>query len=241
MAGKTAVVTGSGRGLGKRIAWSIAEDGAQVIINYLKNRNEAEKTVGDMRAAGLLCHLVQADMRRESDVRRLLGKAVNTTGRIDILINAVGDFAEKPLLETDVLLWRQMLDSNLVSAFLACKAVVPIMQKQKWGRIVNIGLASAASIHAYRDITPYAVAKTGVLILTQSLARQLAEDGITVNCVSPGVMRDGSLPPTISEEEIPMQRWGTADDLMAAIRFLIGEEAGYVSGSNILVSGAWGV
>lgn len=239
--GKTALITGSGRGLGSHVALALAQDGLRVVINYRTNRSAAEKTAERIHAQGAECLLVQADVRRPQEVERLVSDIQQQTGRIDILIHAVGDFAQKPLLQTDHKLWCEMLESNLTSAFLMCRAVVPIMQKHKWGRIITIGLSSAAVIRAYREITPYAIAKTGLLILTQSLAHELAAEGITANCISLGHMRDGSTAPTIDENTVPMQRLGTAEDLMAAIRFLISEQAAYTSGSNILVSGAWGL
>lgn len=217
--GKTALITGSGRGLGRHIAMALARDGVQVAINYLQNHKAAEQTARSILEISPTCLTIRADLRDENQVLSLIDQVEQKTGRLDILINTVGEFAQRPLLQTEIDLWRNMLESNLTSAFLASKAAIPVMKKNSWGRIINIGLASASSVRAYEQITPYAIAKTGLLILTHSLARQVAEFGITVNCVSPGHMRDGSQQSDIDEQDLPMRRLGTASDLLAAIRF----------------------
>jgi len=241
--GKVALVTGSSRGLGKGIVSALADKGINVIVNYSSSIKEARKTVEQIRARDLSAVAIQGDVSEWEQAKGLIADAVNEWGRIDFLINNVGDFIYKESNEISVNEWNNMINSNLNSSFYCCKAVLPLMRRQKYGRIVNIGLANAG-VKAYKNVLPYAIAKTGVHILTKSLAVSEAEYGITVNVVAPGLMDNESM----SNEEIyeqsrivPMQRVGTADDLAGAVLYLLSEEAKYVTGTEIIVSGGWGL
>ena len=241
--GRVALVTGGSRGLGKGIVSALAEKGIHVIINYSRNKKDARETVEQIRARDLSAVAIQGDVSKWEQAKGLITNAVNEWGRIDYLINNVGDFIHKAIENISVNDWNNMINSNLNSSFYCCKAVLPFMRKQNFGRIVNIGLANAG-IKAYKNVVPYAIAKTGVHILTKSLAVSEAEHGITINVVAPGLMDNGSL----SKEEIyeqshivPMQRVGTADDLAGAVLYLLSDEAKYVTGTEIIVSGGWGL
>jgi len=242
--GRVALVTGSSRGLGRHLALALAGQGADVFIHGRRNSPAAEQAVAEVRAKGVRSRLVTGDVRQWHQVRELMSTVVAEYGRLDILINNVGDFLFKPLLRLTVEEWRDMIDSNLHSAFYGCKAALPTMLQQGWGRIINVGVANADRIHAYAGAAAYAIAKSGVQILTRSLAVEVAAQGVTVNMVSPGLMDDSSLNDEARERQIhavPMQRLGVATDLVGAVLFLVSEEAEYITGANITVSGGWGL
>lgn len=242
--GKTALITGGSRGLGKDVAFFLGRLGANVVVNYLQDKDAAEKVVARIKGTGADAESIQADVREWEQVEKLVSRIIARFGSIDILINNVGDFITSPLLKMDINDWHYMLDSNLHSAFYCSKAVIPFMQKRKFGRIVNIALANANRIHAYKTVAAYAISKTGVLILTKSLAVEVAPFGITINAVSPGLMDNGSVLQNQIDEmipQIPLGRAGTANDIAGAIGYLLSDEASYVTGTEILVSGGWGL
>jgi NAD(P)-dependent dehydrogenase (short-subunit alcohol dehydrogenase family) len=242
--GQVAMVTGSSRGLGRHLALALAGHGADVIINYHREHLAAEEVVDLAQKQGVRAMALQADVRDWSQMQRLAAAALKRMGRLDILVNNVGDFLQKSLLEMDVIEWQEMIASNLHSAFFGCRAVLPAMRHQGYGRIINIGLANANRIHAYATVAAYAIAKTGVQILTRSLAQETALYGITVNMVSPGLMESDL---TSMEEKrqqinaVPMRRLGVASDLVGAVLYLLSEQAEYVTGADITVSGGWGL
>jgi 3-oxoacyl-[acyl-carrier protein] reductase len=156
----------------------------------------------------------------------------------DILINNFGPILVthwEKLYPED---WDLMFHGNLGSAYSCLKAVLPGMRKRKWGRIINMGFSRVEQLVAYRDILPYAVAKTGLLILTRSAAASVISEGITVNMVSPGLMEGGILP---KDQNIPAGRLGRFEDVYHAVQFLVSEQAQYITGANLIVSGGWKV
>jgi 3-oxoacyl-[acyl-carrier protein] reductase len=159
-------------------------------------------------------------------------------GRIDALINCVGSYHRVSLMQESVEGWHAMFDNNLHPVFYLCRAVAPGMIRRKWGRIVNFSMVNADQQAGQPYITAHYIAKSGVIILTRSLAKILAPHGITANCVSPGFIETGSVR---SFPEIPAGYVGTPDDVVGAVLYLLTEEARYVNGTNIHVSGAWGV
>lgn len=241
---KNALITGSARGLGRDIALSLAGCGANVVIHYYKSRDRAEGLVHQIRNLGRQAFSFSADLTKFGQVNNLFQKVQQRYGSVDILINNVGNFLQKSLDQTSIQEWHDILESNLNSTFYCCKAALPLMRRQQYGRIINIALANADRIQAFKNITPYAIAKTGVLILTRSLAVEEAKNNITVNAVSPGLYDNGSL--TKSEilahsRHVPQGRVGRAHDLIGAIHYLLSDEAEYVTGANIIVSGGWGL
>jgi len=243
LAGKNALVTGASRGLGKGIALALADKGVNIVVNYRQHQKAAEDTVGEILGKGRRAMAQCADVREWPQVRTMVTNIINEWGRIDFLINNVGDFIYKEFDKLDVKDWYAMLDSNLNSCFYCCKAVLPFMRKQNFGRIINIGLGNAG-MHAFIHVLPYAIAKTGVHILSKSLALNEAAHGITVNVVAPGLMNNGSLDDEQVRQQsrmVPMNRPGTADDLAGAVLYLLSDAAGYVTGTEILVSGGWGL
>jgi len=244
LSGRTALVTGGTRGIGFGIASALAKAGARVVLNYLQDQDRAQRAVERLRASGAQVRAIRADVRSAREVRKLISGARRQLGGPNILVNNVGSFIQKPLQELAVSEWREMIRSNLDSVFLCCREVLPLMRRDKNGRIVNIALANADRVHAYRETAAYSIAKTGVLILTRSLAQEQAAHGITVNAVSPGLVKSGSTSgkDTAAEESrIPMGRIGAPDDVAGAVLFLVGDRADYITGANITVSGGWGL
>ncbi len=244
MKSRVIVITGGHSGLGKAMTIDLAGQGADLIILYRKNHSAAKeiKKIGKEQQGSI--QTLQTDVTDYKKVLASFDEIMKKHPRIDALINCVGDFINLPLDQTGVDDWHRMLNSNLNSVFYCCKSVLPTMRKQKHGRIINLGVANADRIQAYSNVVPYAIAKTGVLILTKSLAQEQARYGITVNAISPGLFDNEK----ISDHEIieqgkkiPIGKVGTGKDLLGALNFLLSDEAEYVTGCNIVVSGGWGL
>lgn len=244
LAGKVALVTGSARGIGRYTAQALAQRGASVVINYRASKAAAEALLDEInqqvgRKAGII---LQGDVTNPVQVDQLVGAIIEHYGRLDILVNNVGDFLIKPITDLQIEEWQTIIASNLHSVFYLCRAVLPLMQKERWGRIINMGMAGADMIQSSPHITPYMIAKTGVLILTKTLGAVAAPYGITVNAISPGVIDNDQLDETTRQEmpqRIPAGKIGTPQDITAAILFLISDAASYITGSNLIVSGGW--
>jgi 3-oxoacyl-[acyl-carrier protein] reductase len=165
-------------------------------------------------------------------------------GRIDALINGAGPYHRVSLLQETNDGWHSMFDNNLHPVFYLSQAVIPMMRERKWGRIVCFSMANAEQLIAQPQLTAHYITKVGLLALTRSFAKLVAADGITVNCVAPGFIDSGSAPEGELEKVvkfIPAGYVGSVDDAAAAVRFLLSDEARYVNGANIQLSGAWGV
>lgn len=235
---KIALVTGSSRGLGKNTALCLAGTVAGVIVHYRSDRKAAARVVKEIEAKGKLSACFAADLTKEEQALSLVRKAEEKFGRIDILVNNFGPMLVKHWEKLDSEDWDCMFYSNLGSAYFCLRAVLPGMRKRRWGRIINLGFSRVEQLVAYRDILPYAVAKTGLLILTRSVAVSVASEGITVNMVSPGLMEGGILP---KDRNIPAGRLGRFEDVSHAVQFLISGKAQYINGANLVVSGGWKV
>ena len=238
------LVTGSSRGVGRGIALALAQYGLNVAINFLKNEKAAAGVVADIIKLGRKSIAVQADVGDINSAKKLIAQVEQQFGRLDVLVNNVGEFIMKPLAETTVQDWQTMMDSNLNSTFYCCKFALEGMRQRGYGRIVNIALANASHVQAYKQVAAYAIAKTGVLILTKSLAVEEASHGITVNAVSPGFIDNGSLATEVKSDmknQVPMGFLGSPQDIANAVLYLISEKAKYVTGTEIVVSGGWGL
>jgi 3-oxoacyl-[acyl-carrier protein] reductase len=233
---KIALVTGSSRGMGRNIALRLSDHVAGVVIHYRRDRDAAMSVVEEIRAKGKLSVCIRADLTKEKEAQLLVLRSGERIAAIDILVNNYGPILVKPweMLEPED--WDHMFQSNLESAFYCIKAVLAGMRKKRWGRIINLGFSRVEQLVAYQRIVPYAIAKTGLLILTRSVAASTAADGITVNMVSPGLMEGGALP---KDKNIPKGRFGRFEDVSNAVLFLASEQSSYITGANIIVSGGW--
>ena len=240
-----ALITGSSRGIGRAITLALAQTGYNIAINYLKNEDAAIKVQKEVSHFGIKSRIFQADVRKADSVEQLISSVEREFGGLEILINNVGDFIQKSLSDLSVVEWNNMLASNLSSVFYCCKSVLEGMKQRNFGRIINIALAGVSHIQAYQKITAYAIAKTGVLILTKSLAIETAKYGITVNAISPGHIKKEDVADNLIQnrylEQIPAGHLGSAEDVANAVLYLVGDKAKYVTGTNIIVSGGWGI
>lgn len=241
---RVAVITGGARGIGRAIALHLAASGWSVAICYRTSEREAEETVEAIKKAGTRGLAVQADVSDPEAALRLVREVEKTWGRIDALINCAGPYHRVPLLEETLEGWHAMFSNNLHPVFYLSRLVAPGMIERKWGRIITFSMANADQLVAQPQVTAHYIAKAGVLILTRTLARVLAPHGITVNAISPGFIASGSAPAeelAAMEKRIPAGHVGTVDDAVAAVNFLLSDEAAYVNGANIHLSGAWGI
>jgi 3-oxoacyl-[acyl-carrier protein] reductase len=242
LSGQVAVVTGASRGIGRVIARRLARDGAAVAVNYLGDGASAASIVEEIQGLGRDALAVQADLREPAGAEQLLRQVEAVLGSPSAIVNNVGEFRLGAVHETSPQTWRRVLDSNLSSAYYVCHAALDGMRAAGGGAIINIGLSPTTLIRGAPNLSAYAVAKTGIGVLTKSLAIEEAPHGIRVNCVSPGLIDNGHLP--ASQERwmaarVPMGRLGTADEVAAAVSFLLSDEASYISGANLEVGGAW--
>lgn len=236
MKDKIALVTGSSRGIGRDVALRLADIASGVAVHYKNDRKKALEVVGRIKQKGKSSWAFRADLTKEKEASRLVKNVEEKFGRIDILINNFGPILVKHWEELTAKDWSYILSSNLESAFFCLKAALAGMRKREWGKIINIGYSRAEQLVAFRTILPYAIAKTGLLILTRSVAASVASSGITVNMVSPGLIEGGILP---SDKHVPKGRLGQVKDISEAVLFLVSEEADFITGTNLIVAGGW--
>jgi len=239
-----AVITGGARGIGRAIALDLAAHKWRVAICYRTSEQEATETARDITARGGEPLAVRCDVSDPVAAKKLIQQVEQTWARIDALINCAGPYHRLNLLDETPAGWNEMFDHNLHPVFYLAHAAAPGMKARKHGRIVNFSMANADQMIAQPEVTAHYIAKAGVLILTKTLAKILAPHGITVNAVSPGFIDSGSAP---AEElagmakKIPAGYVGEVKDTVAAVKFLLSDEARYVTGTNIHVSGGWGI
>jgi 3-oxoacyl-[acyl-carrier protein] reductase len=244
MSERVALITGGARGIGRGIALDLASRHWKIAICYRTSEADAQKTALAITERGGQALAVRCDVSDPVAAKHLATQVEQTWGRIDVLINGAGPYHRINLFDETVEGWNEMFDGNLHPIFYLAQAVAPGMKARKSGRIINFSMANADQLLSQPDVTAHYIAKAGVLILTRTLAKLLAPHGITVNAVSPGFIDSGSAPPEElagMTKRIPAGYIGTVDDTVAAVRYLLSEEARYVNGANIQISGAWGI
>ncbi len=241
--GRAALVTGGSRRVGKAIALALAGAGADVAITYRTRERDAHSVTAEIERLGRRGLAVRADLTRPGDCRRAVSAAARRFGRLDILVNNVGEWVVKPVADTSLAEWREVLDSNLTATYLCSQAAVPHMRENRWGRIISLGAAGAYRAHGSARMASFYAAKAGVVAFSKALAREVGRDGITVNVVSPGVIQDPELTVAAArrhkDSETAVGRPGTGADIAAAVLFLASEEAGFVTGDVLGVTGGW--
>ena len=244
MTDKVALITGGARGIGRAIALSLAGQGWSVAICYRTSRQQAEDTAAALTAQGVRAMAEQCDVSDPAAAAALVQKVEAAWGGIDALINGAGPYHRINLLEESVEGWHEMFDNNLHPVFYLSRAVAPGMKQRGWGRIVNFSMANADQLVGQPHVTAHYISKAGVLVLTRSLARLLAPHGITVNAISPGFIDSGSAPAAELAgmvKNIPAGYVGSVEDAVAAVNFLLSDQARYLNGANLHLSGGWGI
>src|ERR1700733_1647123 len=235
--GRTALVTGGSRGIGSAIALSLANAGADVVVNFLTHAAEAQAVESKILQLGRRCVCIQSDVSVASEVERLAAEAQKSMGAIDVLVNNAGIARQQPLEQITERDWDELIDVNLKSCFLVTQAFVPAMRARKWGRIINIS-SVAAQIGGV--VGPhYAASKAGMLGLTHYYARYLAAEGITVNAIAPALIETEMTRTNVkaSTSNIPMARFGSVEEV-SDIALLLATN-GYITGQTINANGGW--
>lgn len=231
----TALVTGSAKGIGAAMAVHLAERDVTVAIHYRGSRDAAEEVLHVCQQTAPDSILLHADLTDADEAAAMCDEAWDALGGIDLLVNNVGNYLRKDVLDLTPEEWRDQIESNLYSAFYTSRVVIPRMMARGYGRVVNIGYAGGQQAFYNKLTVPYHIAKTGVHILTRSMGAVAARKGVTVNCIGMGVIENSIRKP----KDIPAGRVGLFADVVNALDFFISPDSAYINGTQIDVSGAW--
>ncbi len=240
--GRVVLVTGSARGLGASIARAAGAQKARVVVNCRSDVKSAEALAAAVQKAGGEAVAVRADVSSFAEARTLVEQAIAKWGRIDVLVNTVGGFTWNPLVEVAPVEWRRVVGTNLDSVYNMCHLVVPHMRERRFGRIVNFAAVGAAATQGEPQMAAYSAAKAGVVALSRALALEEARCGITVNVVSPGLLKDeggakAAAAPDALGERVPVGRAGRAEDVVRAVLFFVSPAAEFLTGQVVEVAG----
>lgn len=244
LSGRTAVITGASKGLGKAMALALGGAGAKLAL-VSRNKEQLHAVAAEARKLGAEAEVFVADVTGEAQVKQLERDVTAKFGKVQILINNAGINIRKPSVEFTLDDWRAVMDTNLTSVFLMCRSFVPPMKGQGYGRILN--LTSIMSHVAIAGRTAYAASKSGLLGFTKALALELVSDKITVNGISPGPFATELNKPILENPEanaqflskIPLGRWGRVEEVGQLALYLCSEDAGFITGTDILIDGGW--
>jgi len=241
LSSKVALVTGSGRGIGRAIALRLADLGADIIINDIEGSTGAPEVVEQVKSKGRQAVFIPADISVANDVSKLIEKAIEAFSKIDILVNNAGITRDKFIIRMSDDDWDQVMSINLKGAFLCTREALKHMIRQRWGRIISI--ASIVGLMGNGGQANYSASKAGIIALTKSTAKEAAARGITANAIAPGFI-DTEMTSQLKaevkeayEKQIPVGHYGTPEDIAYAVSFLASEEAGYITGQVLSVNG----
>jgi len=239
--GRVAIVTGGGRGIGRALAVRLANEGANVAITYRSNEAAAEEAAEEVRAAGAQCEIFQGDVATPEDVAALFEGVGEALGRVEILVNNAGLTRDNLMMRMKESEFDEVLRTNLKGTYLCTRAALRPMIRARWGRIVNI--SSVVGLVGNVGQANYAASKAGIIGFTKSVAREVAQRGITANVVAPGYVETEltqSLTDDIKDQiksQVPAGRFAEAEEVAGVVAFLVGEDAGYVTGQTLAVDG----
>jgi 3-oxoacyl-[acyl-carrier protein] reductase len=239
--GRVAVVTGGGRGIGRAVAVRLAGEGANVAITYRSNDASAEEVAEKVRAAGALCEIFKGDVASPEDVDALFKGVGEALGQVEILVNNAGLTRDNLMMRMKEREFDEVLRTNLKGTYLCTRAALRPMLRARWGRIVNV--SSVVGLVGNAGQANYAASKAGIIGFTKSVAREVAQRGITANVVAPGYV-ETELTRNLTEEvknqirgQVPAGRFAEAEEVAEVVAFLAGEGAGYVTGQTVAVDG----
>jgi 3-oxoacyl-[acyl-carrier protein] reductase len=239
--GRVAVVTGGGRGIGRAVAVRLANEGANVAITYRSNDASAEEVAEEVRAAGALCEIFKGDVASLEDVDALFKGVGEALGQVEILVNNAGLTRDNLMMRMKEREFDEVLRTNLKGTYLCTRAALRPMLRARWGRIVNV--SSVVGLVGNAGQANYAASKAGIIGFTKSVAREVAQRGITANVVAPGYV-ETELTRNLTEEvknqirgQVPAGRFAEAEEVAEVVAFLAGEGAGYVTGQTVAVDG----
>jgi 3-oxoacyl-[acyl-carrier protein] reductase len=241
LAGQVALVTGGGRGLGRGIAEGFGAEGANVVVNYMKDSASAEAVVAKIKAAGADAIAVQADVGDEKSVRGMIDACIKKFGRLDILVNNAGHLNSSPLSEMSVAMWDEMIRIHLRGMFLCTRFSILHMLKQKSGRIIN--MTGTFGVSGGADFTHMSAAKAGMIGFTRALAREVGKQGIHVNAIAPAIIRTdlyNFMPDSVRDEIVgayPLGRVGEVEDIVATALFLATKDGDFFTGQTLCPAG----
>ncbi|HVD34489.1 MAG TPA: 3-oxoacyl-[acyl-carrier-protein] reductase [Rubrobacter sp.] len=239
--GRVALVTGGGRGIGRAVAVRLANEGANVAISYRSNDTAAEEVAEEVRTVGALCEIFKGDVASPEDVDALFKGVGEALGRVEILVNNAGLTRDNLMMRMKESEFDEVLRTNLKGTYLCTRAALRSMIRARWGRIVNV--SSVVGLVGNAGQANYAASKAGIIGFTKSVAREVAQRGITANVVAPGYV-ETELTRSLSDEvkdqikgQVPAGRFAEAGEVAEVVAFLVGEGAGYVTGQTVAVDG----
>jgi 3-oxoacyl-[acyl-carrier protein] reductase len=241
---RVALIAGGVRGIGRALSLELAGLGWQVAVCYKENEEAAAKLQAEMADRGMRLSCIRADVSDPAAAENVVRRVESEYGRIDALALCIGRYHRVSLTEESIEGWHEMFDHNLHPVFYLARLAAAGMMQRRWGRIIGFSMVNADRLSAQPFVTAHYIAKIGVLVLVRSYAKLLAPYGITVNSISPGFIETGSVADDViaqSMKDIPAGYMGSPDDAVGAACYLLSEEARYVNGSNIHVSGGWGI